>query len=398
MNAPPSGQQSSAPSIRCIHPGPHQPEFDDLPHVLLVVDCFPKTLGGGERIVLRLASLLPRYGFRASILTFSIDAESSFRPSEAPCPLYLLPLGRTYDARALRAALTFRRFLKDQKIRIVQTFFESSDLWAGTVARTLASVRLIWSRRDLGILRGRKHTLAYRVLRRLPHAVFAVSDEVRRHAVEVDRIPADRVHTIHNGLDLRALPPDTGAGRGGPAPTIVTVGNIRRVKGHDVLVHAASRIVRQFPTATFEVAGEVLDQDYFNELRTLIRDLGLEDRFRFAGGVQQLGPWLQRAHVFVLPSRSEGFSNALIEAMAAGLPVVATRVGGNAEAVEDEVSGRIVPPEDPEALAEAILRLLSSPDDARRIGEAGRQRVKDQFTVDAMMQKVVASYSEVLGW
>src|SRR5690348_15183113 len=131
-------------------------EYGALPHVLLVLDQFPKTLGGGERIVLKLASLLPQYGYRASILTFSVDPESAI-PQPAPCPIYLLPLKRTYDITAVRAALDLRRFLRQQSVQIVQTFFESSDIWAGFVTKVMSDAKLIWSRRDMGILRANKH-------------------------------------------------------------------------------------------------------------------------------------------------------------------------------------------------------------------------------------------------
>ena len=176
-------------------------DYADLPHVLLVLDQFPKTLGGGERIVLKIAALLPRYGFRASILTFSVHPESAALDSP-PCPIYLLPLQRTYDFRAFQAALDLRRFLRQQEIQIVQTFFESSDLWAGSVVRTSSKAKLVWSRRDLGILRTSKHHLAYRLLASVPHAVFAVSEQVRRHCIEIDRIDPARVQTIYNGLDV----------------------------------------------------------------------------------------------------------------------------------------------------------------------------------------------------
>jgi len=102
-----------------------------LPHVLLVIDQFTQTLGGGERIALKLAALLPQYGYRASILTFAAHPESPALKSP-PCPIYLLPLQRTYDLAALKAAFDLRRFLKQQRIQIVQTFFESSDIWAGS--------------------------------------------------------------------------------------------------------------------------------------------------------------------------------------------------------------------------------------------------------------------------
>src|ERR1019366_6661617 len=107
---------------------------DNPPHILLVVDQFPKMLGGGERIALKLAALLPHYGYRASILTFFAPPECAALKSP-PCSIYLLPLRRAYDLTALRAAFELRRFLKQQQIQIVHTFFESSDLWAGLVTR-----------------------------------------------------------------------------------------------------------------------------------------------------------------------------------------------------------------------------------------------------------------------
>ena len=325
---------------------PEGPQNIELPHVLLVLDQFPKTLGGGERIALRLAALLPKYGYRASILTFSVHPESAV-PQSSPCPIYLLPLQRTYDFSALRAALELRRFLKQQRIQIVQTFFESSDLWAGFVTKTMSGAKLIWSRRDMGILRDNKHHVAYRLMSRIPDRVFAVSEEVRQHCVDVDRIKPSLVETIYNGIDVADWDAASLPAKPAERPVVATVGNIRRVKGHDVFIKAAASVVAQFPHVTFNIAGDVLESDYFAELQTLIANLSLSNHFHFAGGVANLREYLSTADIFVLPSRSEGFSNAIVEAMAASLPVVATKVGGNAEAVADDISGLIVPPDDP---------------------------------------------------
>jgi glycosyltransferase involved in cell wall biosynthesis len=370
-------------------------EHSALPHVLLVLDQFPKTLGGGERIVLKLAALLPKYGYRASILTFSVHPASTVLDSP-PCPIYVLPLTRTYDLTALRAALDFRQLLKRKNIRIVQTFFESSDIWAGFVTKTVANTKLVWSRRDLGILRTGKHHVAYRLMSNVPDAVFAVSEQVRKHCIEVDRVNPARVQTIYNGLDISdwnaTLKPVKTSGE----LHITTVGNIRRVKGHDIFIQAAASIVSRFPKVSFSIAGDVLEPDYFAELQALIRDLKLSDHFHFAGGVTDLHKHLSAADIFVLPSRSEGFSNAIVEAMAASLPVVATEVGGNAEAVKDGVSGFLVPPEDPAALSAAIIRLLSDPVQAKMMGMAGKVLAAEQFTTEAMMTRITAAYSKLL--
>jgi glycosyltransferase involved in cell wall biosynthesis len=371
------------------------PEDAALPHVLLVLDQFPKTLGGGERVVLKLASLLPKYGYRASILTFAAHPESSGLESP-PCPVYLLPLQRTYDLQAIRGALELRRFLKEQRVQIVQTFFESSDLWAGFVTKTMSDAKLIWSRRDMGILREDKHHIAYRLMSRLPDRVFAVSEEVRQHCVVVDRIDASRVQTVYNGIDLVHWDAISKPAKRPGELVVATVGNIRRVKGHDVFIKAAASIVPQFPNVSFSIAGDVLEPAYFAELQDLVRDLGLSNQLHFAGGITNLREYLSAADIFVLPSRSEGFSNAIVEAMAASLPVVATDVGGNAEAVQDGVSGLIVPSEDTKALAVAITRLLSDPSMAREMGAAGKKLAAEKFTTDAMMHQIALVYAGLL--
>jgi glycosyltransferase involved in cell wall biosynthesis len=370
-------------------------EDADLPHVLLVLDQFPKTLGGGERIVLKIAALLPQYGYRVSILTFSIHPESAVL-SSPPCPIYLLPLQRTYDFKAIQAALDLRQFLREQKIKIVQTFFESSDLWAGFITRISSKAKLVWSRRDMGILRVHKHHLGYRLMADAPHAVFAVSEQVRRHCIEIDRIDPARVETIYNGLDIvdwNTTPrPADNSGK----VVVTTVGNIRRVKGHDVFIKAAAAVAQHFAGVSFSIAGDVLEPDYFSELQGLVRTLGLSNCFHFVGGITNLREHLSASDIFVLPSRSEGFSNAIVEAMAASLPVVATNVGGNAEAVEDGVTGSIVPVDDPAALSEAISRLIANPFQAKAMGEAGRNLVIEKFTTKAMMDKITTAYDKLL--
>jgi glycosyltransferase involved in cell wall biosynthesis len=372
-----------------------QAESHALPHVLLVLDQLSKNLGGGERIALKLASLLPQYGYRASILTFSAHPESPALKSPL-CPIYLLPLQRTYGPTAFLAALHLRTFLRQQHVQIVQTFFESSDLWAGFVTKAMSTAKLIWSRRDMGILRSGKHHLAYRLMAGAPDAVFAVSEQVRRHCIEVDRIDPDRVQTIYNGLNLSDWDFASRPAKDPGEMLVTTIGNIRRVKGHDIFIKAAASIMPHFPNVSFSIAGGVLEQDYFAELQALFRDLKLSNHFHFVGGNADMHQHLCTADIFVLPSRSEGFSNAVIEAMAASLPVVATNVGGNAEAVKDGVSGFLVPPDDPVALSAAITRLLSNPSQAMAMGAAGKVLVAEKFTTEAMMTRIASAYEKLL--
>ena len=364
------------------------------PHILLVVDQFPKALGGGERIVLKIAQILPAYGYRASILTFNADAESSGL-RDPPCPIYLLPLKSTYDLTAFRGALALRRFLKEERVALVHTCFESSDLWAGSVTKLLSRAKLVWNRRDMGILRSRKHLLAYHWLRHMPDMVFAVSEEVRRYSIVVDGIAPERVLTLYNGLDLTQWPQREHSGQG-ERPIIVTLGNIRRIKGHDVLLRAFAAVHRTIPDAKLIFGGAVLEAPFMEELKSLQVALDLETSVLFVGSILNQHKFLQEASLFVLPSRSEGFSNAIIEAMASSLPVVATDVGGNAEAVENGVTGLIVSSGDVDMMASAILEVLGDPQRATEMGNAGRTRAIRHFTTDSMMRGIVSTFERLL--
>jgi glycosyltransferase involved in cell wall biosynthesis len=230
----------------------------------------------------------------------------------------------------------------------------------------------------------------------MPDAVFAVSEQVRRHSIEVDRIDPARVQTIYNGLNLEDWYTAPRPAKAQGEFLVTTVGNIRRVKGHDVFIRAAATVVQQFSNVCFSIAGDVLEPAYFTELQALVQDLNLAHHLRFDGGVTNLREHLAAADIFVLPSRSEGFSNAIVEAMAASLPVVATNVGGNAEAVQDGVSGFLVPSDDPGALAAAILQLLSNQSQARAMGAAGRNLAAERFTTDAMMNRTASAYRSLL--
>ncbi len=370
---------------------------DQFPHVLLVVDQFSTVLGGGERVLLQMAALLPQYGYRVTILALRVDARSPVLQQPLSCDLYELAIRKTFGIRAFRAALELRDFLKTQRIALVQTFFESSDIWVGGVTKLTTNAKVIWSRRDMGILRSRKHEIAYRLMSLLPDLVFAVSQKVRHHCIEVDRIPADRVEVTYNGIDVRG---DVLYRRSSeyeqPAIVIATLGNIRRVKGHDILVRAAGIIAREFPEVQFVIAGKVLEDDFADELNALANQLGLTEKVQFVGDIQDQRRFLAGVDIFVLPSRSEGFSNAVIEAMAAELPVIATDVGGNAEAVVDHVTGYIIPQGEVEALAMAMRNLLSDRHRMQIMGYLGRKRAEERFSSAAMMETIVSSYDRLL--
>ena len=359
-------------------------------------------LGGAERMLLNTVRMLPAKRFSASIVTFKVAAHREIL-NDFPCPVHVLPLQKTYDWNAFRVATRLRGLLKKKQIAIVHTFFETSDLWAGLLAKLSGCPILVSSRRDMGILRSAKHNLAYRVLRAQFDAILTVSEAVRIFTMDRDGVPAHKVRTLHNGLDLRSATPSNGSreirkllGISPTAPVVVTVGHIRRVKGVDVLLRAAATVCNVVPTALFLVIGEFSEPDYCRELQELTEKLGISSNVRFLGEVANIYPLLQESDIFCLPSRSEGFSNALIEAMACRLPCVATRVGGNAEALEDGRTGYLVGNEDANAMAHRILHLLNDRETGRHVGEAARLAVEERFSIQAMMHRLTAVYEELL--
>lgn len=359
-------------------------------------------MGGAERALMRMIQHLPRERFTPTAITFRADLEQPLVRA-FPCPLTVMPLGRTYNWNALQVARRIRAHIRQHGIQLVHTFFETSDLWGGLVAKSTGQVALISSRRDMGILRSRKHAIAYRLLNPLFDRVVAVSDRVSEYCREVDGLPAERVVTVYNGIEDRTSATvareeiRAGMGLGADDLVITTVGHIRHVKGIDVLAEAAARLRERFPTARIAVVGDAHEPDHMAALQAYVASQGLERTLRFVGAREDIPAVLAASDIFVLPSRSEGFSNALVEAMLCSLPCVATDVGGNREAVREGVSGFLVASEAAGQLAERLAALLGAPALRARMGREGRRIALATFTVQGMMDGLMDVYDAALG-
>jgi len=373
----------------------------DRPQVLFVIDQLCE-IGGAEHSLLLTIGALQQKGMRCAVATFRMDPSLDiFR--NFPCHLHLFPLRRTYDWNALRMALRFRHLIRSQGIRVVHTFFETSDIWGGAVAKLSGCPVLVSSRRDMGILRAHKHRMAYRLIAPLFDRVTAVCEEVRSYCIQEDSLSPEKVITLYNGVDLKGVAAACNGtelrdaeGLNGTFPVVISVAHLRRIKGIDVLLNAAARVCREFPNATFLVVGKVVEPAYARELQEQTRALGLNGRVRFLGGRSDVFSLLKMSDVFCLPSRSEGFSNALLEAMACGLPCVATRVGGNAEAIEEGGNGFLVDTEDAELIADRIMTLARNPERARQMGAASREIIQKKFTIEAQTEQLIHLYKSLL--
>jgi glycosyltransferase involved in cell wall biosynthesis len=371
--------------------------------VTYMIDHLYGVEGGGERALLRIIRHLPRNRFRPSVVTFDVMPRTIEILRELDCPLSVFPIRHTYDWDGLQTALRIRSFLRAQRPDIVHTFFESSNTWGGLITKLSFGPLLVSSRRDMGILRSNKHRIAYKLVNILSDGVLAVSKEVRRICVEMEGINPDKVFTVYNGIDIAKVDSvvrDSLAklkyGLGGASHIVTTVANIREVKGLDTLLRTADIVRRKFESVLFVIVGYPNERPYFNELQHLVKDLGLECNVRFLGPVEDVFSLLKISDVFCLLSRSEGFSNALLEAMACELPCVATRVGGNPEAITDGADGFLVPTENPAAAAYQVASLLEKPEYAKGIGRKARKTVESNFTVKIMIEQLTTLYENLL--
>jgi glycosyltransferase involved in cell wall biosynthesis len=257
----------------------------------------------------------------------------------------------------------------------------------------------------MGFMRDAKHRIGYRALAPMYDKVLTVSEEVRRFSIEQDRLAPSKVSTLYNAVDLARVPGMVDRseirerlGLKSDSPVIVSVGNLRRLKGFDVLVRAAAIVYREFPKAVFVVAGgqDPHEPECLRELEKLRSELGIAGNVKFLGSVEDVLSLLKACDAFCLLSRTEGFSNALLEAMACGIPCVATRVGGNSEALGDGHSGLLVESEDHESAAVQICKLLQDKKLAQCLGERGQNSISERFTPEVVMAQLAGIYDALL--
>ena len=223
--------------------------------------------------------------------------------------------------------------------------------------------------------------------------IVAISDSIRRQ-LEKGGVPPWRIRMVYEGLDLRDYPrKDLRQKHAFQQPVVIgTVAHLSREKGHCHLVEAAASIPDVQRRMRFVLVGE---GDCRRALENQVRERGLQGCVQFAGFQRETLEYFQSFDLFVLPSLSEGLSSAILSAMASYLPVIATNVGGIPELVRHGENGLLVPPADPAALAQAILHLAHNPQEAFRMGQRGRRRVEEEFTLEKKIletEKLCASF------
>jgi len=311
------------------------------------------------------------------------------------------PKGGFDSIHGIYQMLRLAVFLRRRRFQIVHTHDLYSNV-LGITAALLARVPvIISSQRDLA------HLDLYRTkrkvwLRRLQKksAILLTNANAVREAVMAENcFPPEKIRVIHNGVDLERYS-QASRERAWLMPAcaeekwIVLVGSMYSdVKGHPWLISAAENIVREFDDARFLLVGDGVRRPEFERQ---VAQAGLEKYFHFLGRRDDVPRILGCCDIAVLPSKAEGLPNAVLEYLAAGLPTVASSVGGNLEVVQEGKTGLLVPPQDASALAEGILRLLRDPDFAAKLGRNGREFVSSEFTFFRLIENTDRLYTELL--
>jgi glycosyltransferase involved in cell wall biosynthesis len=316
-------------------------------------------------------------------------------PLEFPLKGTLLRLNTLRQVRRLAARL----HATGAQILHAHDFYSNI---VGAAAARLAGIPYIVSRRDLGTWRDGRRMAVLRWVTRSATHVVCNAGAIREQLISGEQLPHSRISLVPNGIDLAAFDAAATQETGdltplfdGAAPVVTVVANLKHaVKGHGDLLLAAAAVLRAAPGTRFLLVG---DGDLRCDLERRARQLGLGASVTFTGRRTDVPALLARSTVAVSASHSEGLSNALMEAMAARLPIVATAVGGNPELVEDGRTGLLVPPRAPEALARRLVDLLHQPHLGRRMGLAGRRRLEEHYEAARLVERMTSVYEQLVG-
>jgi glycosyltransferase involved in cell wall biosynthesis len=369
-------------------------------------------LGGAELALLRVARQLSATQFSYRALFFS-DGPLLAALRDAAVPAEVLPLSESMVStsrhaaqgaglrpvvawEATRGVWRLARWLRAQRIALVHANSLKAGVIGGLAAR-LARCRFVWHLHDRlasDYLPGRVAAVLRVLLRNLPHFVIVNS---RATLETIEPFPHRRCAVVYPGVDVGPLSKPLAPGR---SHVIGLVGRISRTKGQDVFLRAAARVLERFPGVRFQIIGGALfnDAPFETEVRSLAATLGIAQAVEFTGFVRDVEARMAALDMLVHASPTpEPFGQVVVEGMAAGKPVVATRAGGVTEIIIDEDSGLLVPPGNADALATAICRLLADPALRVRLAERGRQRAVECFGIEQTARQILVVHARLLG-
>lgn len=355
--------------------------------------------GGAETVLLHLASKLDHNRFRFLAL-LPDEGWLSDRLRDVGVPVFFADSRKWYDFRLLRE---MSRLIEREQVDLIHSHLPGQNFYACLVGMRTGrkTVTTYHASHDLQPPLGWKAVTQLAAVRKLANAVVAVSDDVAA-LLQRAHFPAGKTLRIHNGIDVDAM----NVSRDGrlrhslhlpPGSKLVgTVACLRPQKGYNVLIQSARMVVDRFPETHFVAVGE-MDSVDAPPLFDLVNSLGLKSHFHFLGFRDDIPAILSELDVFILPSISEGLPLALIEAMAAGKPAIATQCGGPSEVVTNDATGLLIPPGNPDAITRAVIELLTNRQLTERLAQAGQAKVRAEFSLSKMLQEHEVLYDRLLG-
>lgn len=368
--------------------------------VLFLIDYFHRT-GGTEKHLVQLVCWLARENFHCEVVVFDLGANEMIAQMRAAGVLvHDIRVEREYGTSAMRGALALARLIRARRFDVVQTYHQKSDTFGALVAR-LAGVRhILSSKRDTGVYRKPYHFFLNRRLKWLFERTIVVADAVADAVVASDHLDRARLVKIYNGVDSdRFAPADEAAraaarkrfGIGADDLVVGMVAGFRPEKHQHVLLEAAAEVSRAVPRLKVLLVGDG------PELPAIRARFGAQPFAVFAGDVPDVWNALRAVDIGCLLSAKEGFSNAVVEKMACGLPMIVSDAGGNSEAVVHRDNGYVIPPGDTRACADALRELATGHDLRLAMGRRSRQLVLDNFSLRQMCERHAKLYRELCG-
>lgn len=374
----------------------HQPHTRPPYGIAYIVDELVGPTAGTENQLLALINALANTDFKPHLV--ALRSSKYLESGEMPCPVYVLDVPKLLHPNAIKRGWQLCAYLRQNAISIVHIYFNDSSIYAPVFCRA-AGAKVIVSRRDLGFWYTWPQLTCLRANRIFVNRVIANCHAVQETVRTREAWPAGKLEVIYNGYDLsrfESLRPSGIRKRLGipsQAPLVGMVANLHPYKRHEDLLDAFLRVHLESPESHLIVIGH---GPRITELQGKARSLGLDGFVHFLGRITDVLPVIKDFAVCVLCSETEGLSNAIIEYMGCGKPVVATSVGGNKELVKDGVNGFLVHLRDIMALADRILLLLKTADLAQSFGSAGKKAVYQKFSLEKMISSHTSVYTQIL--